>query len=322
MNVYIKVTERCNLCCRHCYNPPRPQDISYPKIKKFLISLKELIRPSFFILHGGEPLMGDIKQIQDLINTFSEEPWRISTNLCYELTPERLEILKHMKQIRVSFDVGIRFHTLRNLLRWYHNVKTIEQLYPGALFLNVCLTKQLLQHDPIQLLQIMHKLNIKQLGLERITLKGNAKNNQEIIPSYKEIDTWLCKLYHALKQFPEIKCMDIDGIRLGILKEFKHCYGKECCCQTMTINADGTIGNCPNDAHDHIIGSLDSDIRDILAAIWTKKHPIKNQCLMCSYWEQCRGFCNQMDWQGKVCPYPKLLAEEIYKNEFGSKLPM
>lgn len=322
MNVYIKVTERCNLCCEHCYNPPKAQEISYPKVKSFLTLLKNTIRPSFFILHGGEPLMGDLKQIQDLINSFPEESWRISTNLCYELTPERLEILKCMKQIRISFDIGIRFHTIKNLLIWYRNVKTIKQMYPDTLFLNVCLTKDLLRHNPVQLLHIMHKLKISQLGLERITLKGNAIKHQTMIPYYQEVDIWLCKLYHALEQYPEIKCMDIDGIKLGILKEFQHCYGKECCCQTMTINADGSIGNCPNDAREYMIGSLDSDVKDILAAIWTKKHPVKNQCLMCSYWEQCRGFCNQMDWQGKECPYPKLLAKEIYKNEFGSELPV
>ena len=320
MNVYIKVTERCNLCCEHCYNPPVAQEISYPKVKNFLTLLKNTIRPSFFILHGGEPLMGDLKQIQDLLNNFPEESWRISTNLCYELTPERLKILKRMKQIRISFDIGIRFHTIKNLMKWYHNVKTIKQVCPDALFLNICLTKDLLCHDPDQLLHVMQQLQIKQLGLERITLKGNAVKHQDIIPSYSEVDVWLCKLYHALKQYPEIKCIDIDGIRLGILKEFQHCYGKECCCKTITINADGSIGNCPNDAREHMIGSLDSNVRDILAAIWTKKHPIKNQCLMCSYWEQCRGFCNQMDWQGKECPYPKLLAKEIYENEFGSEL--
>lgn len=317
MNIYIKVTESCNLQCKHCYNPYLNCEIDYDSVKFFLSKINNIVKHNYFILHGGEPLMANQDKIIDLINSFPNNKWRISTNLCYEMTSKRLQILSKMSEIRVSFDVGIRFNNIKNLLQWKKNVTYLSKKLKYPLFFNICLTKQLLQHKPLHILKMLDSFKVKIFSLERITLSGNAINNKDIIPTYEEIDNWLCELYKDLKYFPDIKCLSIESIKMGIYHHFEHCYGKQCCCQTLTINSNGTIGNCPNDARINIIGNLNDDPNFILMKIWNKKHIIKQKCLKCDHYDKCRGWCEQMDWQGDICPYPFKLSELI-KNEYSS----
>lgn len=318
MNIYIKTTEQCNLRCLHCYNPYIAQEIDYNALTEFLTKVQNTQSNNYFILHGGEPMMATPERILDLVQEFSSALWRISTNLCYPLTDIRLEILRRMEEIRISFDVKIRFGSIKNLLLWKRNVQYLSKTIHTPLFLNVCLTNDLLKHKPKHLLKMMHHLGITRLALERITLKGRAQDHKNIVPSYQEVDLWLCDLYHALKDFPDIQCLDIDTIRSSIAGIFGSSYGPQCCCKAITINADGTIGNCPNDAHENIIGNLLCEPNDIFAKICCQKHITKKQCLICDEFKYCHGYCPQMEWQGNICPYPKLLLKEILKDEYSS----
>ena len=314
MNVYIKVTETCNLACDHCYNPYLAKEVDYSSVQSFLQRLQDILPTNYFILHGGEPMLASMQNILFLIQKFPKAIWRISTNLCYPLTQERILVLDKMQEIRVSFDVKIRYKTIRNLLLWKRNIITLSKRN-APLFLNICLTKYLLKHHPRQLLKMMRRFNIKQFSLERITQKGNALAHMDIIPSYIDVNRWLCLLYTELKQYPEIQCIDIESIRSSIANDRHSCYGKECCCQALTINADGTIGNCPNNARENIIGNTESDVKDILKAIVSKKHMPRRACLTCEYYKYCRGFCEQMEWQDTICPYPKQLTDIILRDE-------
>lgn len=322
MNIYIKVTEKCNLRCLHCYNPYIAQEIDYDALIKFLKQVQNAESDNYFILHGGEPMMATPERILDLVQEFSSISWRISTNLCYPLTDTRLKILKYMKEIRISFDIGIRFGSLQNLLLWKHNVQYLSNHTDIPLFLNICLTHHLLKHHPKHILSMMQHLGFKQFALERITLKGRAQDNKTIIPSYEEINTWLCQLYYSLKEYPDIKCLDIETIRSSISNIFDSSYGPQCCCKAITINADGTIGNCPNDAHDKIIGDISHNFNSIVSKLYCNKHNLHKECLVCDEFKYCHGYCPQMEWQDTICPYPKQLLKEILKNEYSSKLHM
>lgn len=320
MNIYIKTTENCNLNCLHCYNKKINEEIDYNKLKNFLNEIHNISKDNWFILHGGEPMMANLEQILNIVQEFSFEKWRISTNLCYKLTDTHIKIFKLMSEIRISFDVKIRFNSIRNLLLWKNNILYLSKNIKVPLFLNISITKHLLKHDPKQLLKMMQFFGITQFGLERITLKGNALENKDIIPKYEDVDKWLCKLYYDLKEYPNIKCLDIESLKQSISFNFNSCYGKECCCKTLTINSDGTIGNCPNNAHEVIFGNLSTNPSTIINNIHKQQHAIRKECLVCDVFKYCRGYCYQIEWQNDECPYPKLLIKEILHDEFSSKL--
>lgn len=313
MIVYIKTTERCNFHCTHCYNPPAKQDLDFEAAKKFLQEVREIDPRPTFVLHGGEPLLGDTKKILALIETFPDIYWRISTNLGYELTEERKKILLHMQEIRVSFDVGIRFHTIQNLLRWKRNMEWLTK--ERTVFCNICLSKSLLRHSAHQLLKMLDHFHIKEYAFERIALAGNAKLHEEIVPTYEDVDKWLCEI-HALEEQDAYmcRCKDILSVKLGMQGHHEQCYGKQCCMAAMTINADGSVGNCPNDARVNPVARMEDGAREAIKRIHQKKHTPKKECLLCKWFPYCRSGCEQLEWQGDTCPYPKQLAETIWRN--------
>lgn len=312
MNVYVKTAETCNFRCKHCFNPYSSIPMNFEKTWKFLSQLDK--EGNWFILHGGEPMMGDEEKILSLVKSTKHASWRISTNLGYKLTPKKLEILQLMKQVRTSFDVGIRFGNMRNLMMWLRNVQALSK--KTDLYMNICLTRQMISHSPENVIRMLESLGVKRYGFERITLSGRAKEHTKIVPRYEDVDDWLCKLY-AIEESGRCACHcdDIQRIRLGIQGHEEQCYGKECCMQTITINADGTVGNCPNNARENIVGTAEDKASMIKDRICKKKHTVKSACLACSFFRACHGFCEQIEWQNGTCPYPKKLARKIMEEE-------
>lgn len=311
MNVYIKTTESCNFNCIHCYNLSDKSELDFDKTKNFLVQLNQLCQSNVFIFHGGEPMIGDIDKMSSLMSDFQDIYWRISTNLGYELTEKRKEILLKMDQVRVSFDVGIRFGNISNLIKWYKNMRWLTR-NRNDVYVNICLSTFLLRHEPLQLLKMLDKLGIKQYAFERITQTGSAQKHQYIIPSYQEIDRWLCKIYDLeINKQVRCRCQDILDIKLGIQNHPEQCYGKQCCRNSLTINSDGSIGNCPNDAKTDTIATTNDNAKYVIKQLYKKKHIPKKKCLTCKYYEYCHGGCEQQEWQNNICPYPKQLANLI-----------
>lgn len=310
MNIYIKPVEYCNLNCSHCYNPQQNDSIDYDNLINCLRGINTNTNDNYFILHGGEPLLAPPCKILNLIKEFPTNQWRITTNLCVELTRERLEILQLMNDVRTSFDIGIRFETIHNLMLWYRNVKTLRSMGIN-ISINVCLSVLLLYKSPINLLKMLDKLGIYTLSFERITEVGTARQNNCIIPRYADVDEWLCDLYHASKQFPQIKIKNFEDVIFGLNKDEQNCRAAACCKSTMTINANGTIGTCPNDAQVNTIGDTNSDITEVINHKCKMSYAPKNECLICDKFDQCFGGCAQLEWQGDACPYPHKLAELI-----------
>lgn len=308
MIIYIKPVEYCNLKCLHCYNAPKYDNIDFQAVKEFLKELNSNICDNYFVLHGGEPLLAPPGETLDLIRHFPNNNWRITTNLCVELTKERLKILCMMDEVRTSFDVKMRFGGMCNLMLWLKNVRTLRSLGIN-IYVNVCLSTMLLKKNPHKLLKMLNNLGIFTLSFERITHVGGAAHNEYIIPTYADVDEWLCELYKSSKAFPRIRIRTFEDVMFGLNKDEKNCRASTCCKSTMTINADGTIGVCPNDAQVRTIGTVDSDMKELLAGKCKSSYSTKKECLACDKFSQCFGGCAQLEWQGDVCPYPHKLAD-------------
>lgn len=310
MLVYIKPTEYCNLNCSHCYNEKQNTVIDFKKLISFCTELNNRFPDNYFILHGGEPLLFNVKRILDLVNMF-ENQWRITTNLVYDLDLERLDILSKMDDIRTSFDPKIRF-TNKTFEVWKNNVKELlENDFP--LTLNVCLTKYLLEESPYAFLSFVKGLGFKNLRFERLTRMGRALENEDIFPKYEEVDEWLCKLYEESKNF-DITNHFFKDIELAYSGNFSNCRAHVCQKMTFTINSDGTIGECPNSAHTNVIGTLDDNLDDLLKIKMNHACTPNTKCLQCNLFHVCRGECEQLEWQEDTCPFPKKLYQLIKRD--------
>ena len=126
MYVYIRLTESCNLTCNHCFNNIRTNRvIDFIKLRDILKKLDN--KNNTFIIHGGEPLLVNTRDIINLVKDFPNNRWQITTNLVYDLTEDILELFKLVDEIRISFDIKIRFGNFKNLSKWIKNIKILRK---------------------------------------------------------------------------------------------------------------------------------------------------------------------------------------------------
>ena len=106
----LMISEVCNLQCKHCgmsYNINNANNVDYEAIKQTLLDESKKTTIEEIYLWGGEPLLGDLDQILEIMNMFPNAKFKVTTNLCYELTDKRKEILRRCNLVSTSFDVKI-----------------------------------------------------------------------------------------------------------------------------------------------------------------------------------------------------------------------
>lgn len=322
MNIYIKPVEACNLRCAHCYNG-EPNNDKLPIDQKLKGFVSELIaarqdKENWIIFHGGEPLLADEEQLREMAAIeIPNAKKRVTTNLTVPLTPARIKFLLAMDDIRTSFDIGIgRFSNIGNIVCWIHNIKKLRDMGGRLSTLNICLTIPLLAHYAGEIAALAVQLGFTTLSFEHICMTGRATD--DIIPWHEECDIWLSRLYEALWQARSpLQVRNFEDIRLGILGEHEQRRSQFCCKSTLTINADGTVGECPNSARINIIGTTDSDPQELLKNKCQSCNKVfLAECLACEFYQQCRGGCREQQWMDGVCAYPKKLAKMIEEMEF------
>lgn len=325
MNIYIKPTEKCNLKCRHCYNgEPCSDKLDIEAAAQFSSSLFFLNKEeeNWLILHGGEPLMASIDQLEQMSNlNIPGVHKRITTNLVAPLSKAAMNLLMSMDDIRTSFDVGLgRFVKLKHFIWWVHNIRWCRSNGLPLSTLNVCLSSGMIKVKPVKLVRMAKQLGFKKLSFENLCLSGRLdESKKELVPPPAAVDEWLLELYHS--DHTEIEIMNFTSLRAGLYNDWKNYRGIECCKRTLTINANGTVGECPNSARNNVIGSISDDVSNILKGHVCTLH--KNEhfktCLTCSYFKYCRGGCKEQSWIDGVCSYPKKTADairrDISKNE-------
>jgi len=299
MYVYIRLTEKCNLNCEHCFNNIRTNKIiDFDKLKVVLTNLNKRFNNNIFIIHGGEPLLVNTKDIIKLINDFPNNKWQITTNLIYDLTDDMISLFKLINILRISFDIKIRFNNFRNLHTWVKNIKILKQNNID-INLNLCLTKYLINHSISSFINFINRLDTKTYRLEILRYHGNVNCKSQFVINNNQIDDWIFDLYKYDKT--DNRCINIQEIKHCI--NSKNSFYKTCCNNTLTINSDLSIGNCP--------AYTSNNSKLLLDEILHNHRKIRNECLICDYYQYCRGWCNKMNWTNNICPFPKKLANEI-----------
>lgn len=242
----------------------------------------------------------------------------VTTNLVYKLTDKVLGLFEKLDDRRVStsWDPKIRFANDKQLKLWESNVKRLVELgYDIKLFVSV--SKDVVDMEPVDILQYAIGLGITEIDFERITHDGNATRNHDIFPSNKEIDEWLMKLHLQTEEYGLREKIDNHLLENVYIKFERNLTTAGTFCRTceqhlFTINADGTIAGCPNSAPTAHFAAIDQPVADVLRApgrmgnILTEA-TVNVNCITCPVYKYCGGDCYQLQWEGNICPAPKTL---------------
>lgn len=337
--IYLKTTETCQLNCKHCFtNGTNGRKIYFDpdRVIDWFHRLHD-IAPNMeggnIAFHGGEPFLAPVEDMRKVWEACKDLwPniwWSTTTNLVYKLTDERRQFLKDacFNGISTSWDKNMRFDNEKQEELWRENVKIL--LEDGHnITLNISVNRDLVNMDPKELLKFIIDLGVHWVQFERITPDGNAVQNFSVMPTNKELDDWMLRMWHASLELETHKYFG-NLLFDSVLTSFVNTTHSGCRCRSceqkiFTLNADGTIGGCPNSAVNNTFGHINDDIVDLLGsegrmeniACESQRNP---NCYGCEVFDICNGDCHQLAWQDDICAAPKSLMKHL-KQENNVKL--
>lgn len=277
---------------------------SLKTIENYCVDNKDTV----VFLHGGEPFLYDNNKIRAIIDRLNNQHIAVSagTNLVYNID-DKLDIFKRLNcndehyQFETSWDYRIRFANTRQQQLWESNIKTLiaNDINPIVI---VSMTKTLIENcDPKSLFDYLKSLNVRSVHFERVANVGSCAINNEL-PTNQSIDNWVYNAYTTLDR--SMWCRLFDEYVNALKHVYKGCIG--CCNQTtknITINVDGSIGQCPNIAH--IRRPITSTVIDFRKL---------DNCRACEYFDICRGNCLIAQWDNTQCPGYKKLYHAIIEH--------
>lgn len=329
--IYLKTTETCNLNCLHCFTSGTKGAKIYwnhEKVADWVQRLSKQFPDSRVHLefHGGEPFLADISSMNYVYNQCKDlwkyQSWGITTNLTFKLDQEKIDFIMGPLggRIGTSWDPDIRFANPKQYDLWRKNVQTLLDLGVDIkLFISV--TKGTINIEPIDLLEWVRDLGVKEMSLERLTMNGNARENLHIFPTNLEQDAWFLKMHEQSEQYGARDWFENEFLETVYDKFERSSTGsgtfcRDCEEKLFTLNADGSIAGCPNSAPEHNFGKITDDIADLLynptrinnIACERSRDP---RCYECPVFQYCGGDCHQLEWQGDVCGAPKSLMRQL-----------
>lgn len=330
--VYLKTTDTCQLNCDHCFTNGKNGKKGWFDTAKVIDFFHRLhaYNPVFpgggnISFHGGEPMLAPPEKLFEVWNgtkhLWPNIWWSVQTNLTYPLIPKKVAVLEEIcnKAWGTSWDKNIRWPNLNQELLWEHNVKQLAQ-DGHEITTMVCISKNVIEMEPIEILDKMANLGITNVNFERLTYNGNANLHPEMFATNKELDAWLLKLW---EQSAEFKTYEYIGNTFfnSILTSLVYnthagCRCRGCEQKILTLNADGTVGGCPNSAVERTYGTIEDDIETLINSPGRAcniqdeviRHPL---CYTCPVFDICNGDCHQLSWQGSTCAAPKTLMTKL-----------
>ena len=179
----IQISNLCNLNCKHCLMNDSLDDriIDYDKLYDFINKNKDNICEVHFA--GGEPLLHPSERLLDIIKDFKDIKFHMTSNLQYEITDLRRDIIESLYDFSTSFDYKIRFNTISELLLWKSNLRKIKEIRKDK-DINVFVTVTSLLVDNIsvyRLSKFFNKLKVY-YTLNPLIMLGKCKYNKYLIP--------------------------------------------------------------------------------------------------------------------------------------------
>lgn len=329
---YLKTTETCNLNCKHCFtngtSGPKifwNTDLVIDWIKRFSSQIKN-DDTLHFEFHGGEPFLVPVEQMiqvnEETKKIIPNASWGITSNLTFKMYDEHFDFIQKYLDNRIgtSWDPDIRFSSPKQYDLWRKNVETlVSKGVTVKLFISV--TTSTIKMEPIDLLEWVRDLGVKEMSLERLTNNGNAKLYPEIFPLNTEQDAWFLQMHEQSKLNNARSWFDNEFLETvyskfetGFVRGGTFC--RDCEEKIFTLNADGSISGCPNSAPEFQFGSITDPIEKLInspirlntIACERSGNPL---CYSCDVFEFCGGDCHQLSWQDNNCGAPKSLMQQL-----------
>lgn len=248
----LMVSEICNLHCKHCgmsYSINNTNNVDYEAIKQTLINESKKTSIEEIYLWGGEPLLGDLDQILEIMDLFPNAKFKITTNLCYKLTDKRKEILKRCNLISTSFDIKIRFSNVKMLNLWYHNCK--EVLKENNMLCICTVSKETAKIDANRFINLFEKIGFTQYVFSPMVLAGETCGNIDLIPTYDEYNKFMMEVakYKSIRNKNLILYKIRSSIAcVGLNRLFISAKGKiyDCFVEGDCVHADTNCFGCEN----------------------------------------------------------------------------
>ena len=329
--VYLKTTETCQLNCDHCFtNGTNGRKIYFDPSRTIdwfhrMHEASPNVTGGSIAFHGGEPMLAPVSDMRRVWEACKDlwpnVWWSTTTNLVYTLDDEKRQFFKDAftSGIATSWDKGIRFANQKQEDLWAKNVRLLQD-DGHKITLMISLSKSVLDIPIEDFLLWIADLGIDYLHLERITPNGNAIRNPEIVPSNVELDKWFVDLWHTslrLQSHTKFANLFFNSILSShLMATHSGCRCRSCEKKIFTVNADGTIGGCPNSAVDNTFGHINDNIVDLLMApgrvenivCESQRNPL---CYTCDVYDVCNGDCHQLAWEGDICASPKSLMRHL-----------
>lgn len=333
--IYLKTTDTCQLDCDHCFTDGKNGKKGWFNVSKTIDFLHRLheYHPKYdygsICFHGGEPMLAPTEMLFDVWNNtkhlWPNLDWSVQTNLTYPLTNKKVSVFETIcdKSIGTSWDKGIRWPDINKELQWERNVKQLTD--DGfTITVIVCLTSGVVEMEPIDILNKMASLGVKHINFERLTSTGTAIQHPELFPGNKKLDEWFLKLWEQSVEHRTYEYIDItffDSILTSLVyNTHSGCRCRQCEQKVLTINADGSVGGCPNGAVSKTFGTIDDDIHSLMTSDGRicniQAEAIRPPgCWNCPVFNMCNGDCYQLSWEGKVCAAPKSLMMKLKQEQ-------
>ncbi len=307
--VFLEITKRCNLNCRHCGSDCKKETNTPELTTKSWYKIIDYFKESFstsvgFIITGGEPLMhSDLFKIGSHIKN-SDMRWGMVTNgtLLNEQKFEKL-IKSGISSITLSLDGTKPSHNwLRNNNHAF--CKTIDAL-------NLISKSEIYYKDVVtcvspknlnelgEIANLLIDSGISKWRLFRIFPSGRATNNNELALDFKQTQlmlNWIKENKPRLKKQGLNLNLSCEGwVPLNLDKKLRdNSFFCRSGINIASILSDGTITGCSNNSDGFHVGNI---LEDNFRKVWEEKFDIFRSkewlsstiCNNCEYIKDCNG---------------------------------
>jgi radical SAM protein with 4Fe4S-binding SPASM domain len=329
--VFLKVTESCNLACKCCYvdstiHKKMPYELPVNFLKQF---------PKLDIqFHGGEPLYFGADYIIDFIRYLKKE--LVGQDVIFDITSnlvrpkeELIKLLEsgELNQLKTSWNYGDeRFAVKEQQHIWDENVKLAGTINPKYKpYVLITMNGDMVRSSDkeiINMINYFNDLDIKTLCLELLCDTPNTFKNEVRTYTSEIISDFLSRWYFIEKEIkPSYNNLLFDTIKDELIYKQGHkVFNKDNDDCIWWINPDGGIGGCPIEDR-KVFSIIDNNNPDTYSIEKLKFHKIMEvacqmnmmeECKNCEYLAQCgRGCRIRNERAGFECRYPKYLIGTI-----------
>ena len=307
-NVTLNLTNRCNLSCGFCYNPPGrdKEELPAPQLMSALERGRGILDPeASFIILGGEPTlrMDRLERVLARADGLFRLPPMLSTNGTLLTEGNVARLAQHRLEVQVSLDSYTEqgHDAVRGAGTFAKAREGVERLVAAGVptILSMVFTRKSIAEFE-GYLDLTINLGAKEARFIPMRLMGRGADMAGDLPDLtRAFDT----LVEVLERRPELRRL-LGRDYFSILKAVcGHAAARPGCgvgARVIFINADGRVFPCPNHRQEQLcLGSLaDQDLeqlirgsellREVRQAYRVDNYPGGSACPF-RYW--CAGDC-------------------------------